>query len=324
MIEYLVSVLTIGVIVCIFTLGLNVRFGWAGELDLAFYAFVAIGAYMSAVIQLPRSNLTGGAGWILGLSLPFPIAVLGGVACSVVASLVIGAIALRKLRGDYFAITTVAFFLIIFTIFGQVNNLFDGFNGLYGLQQPFESQLNLDQGTYQWFFLGMCVVVLLIVYGTLELLSRSPFGRGLRSIREDETAAAAFGRNVYVEKLKAYVIGGACAGLGGALLCQYLTAWSPNVWGSVETFLLYSAIFVGGVGNSRGVLIGTFIALVFIPEVTRFLPTIPTHPDIEAAVRNVVGAILIVVVVKFRPQGILREPRPRDGVRAEVPSAIAP
>jgi branched-chain amino acid transport system permease protein len=327
MLYYFLSVATIGVIVGILALGLNVRWGWAGELDLAYYSFVAIGAYMGAVLQLPRSTELDGNSWILGLSLPFPIGLLGGAASAAAASLVIGAIALRRLRGDYFAITTVAFSLVITAVLSQQTNIFNGFLGVYGLQPPFQSQLNLDPVTYQWFFLGMCVVALLIVYGILELLYRSPFGRTLRAIREDETAAAAFGRNVYVEKLKAYVIGGACAGIGGVLLAQYLTTWNPSGWGTIETLLLYSAIFLGGQANARGVLIGTLIALVLIPEGTRFLPTVLINPDLVPALRNVAISILIVAVLRFRPQGILPEPRPRDRVTnppADHPLAAAP
>ena len=312
MLQYLLSAISIGSIACILTLGLNVRWGWAGELDLAFYAYVAIGAYMGSVIILPPSHEPGGSAWILGLHQPFLVGLIGGAISAAAASLIIGALALRKLRGDYFAITTVAFSLIITAILTQEKQIFNGFNGVYGLSQPFNDILKLDPDTYLWFFFGMCLVILGIVYFVLNLLYNSPFGRTLRAIREDETAAAAFGRNVYLDKLKAYVIGGVCAGIGGVLFAEYLSAWNPSSWATVETFLLYTAIFLGGQANARGVLVGTLLALVFVPEVTRFLPDVPGHPDLFPALRNIASGLLILGVLWFRPAGIFPEPRPRD------------
>lgn len=328
MIQYVVSALTIGVIAGILALGLNVRWGWAGEFDLAYYAFVAIGAYMGAVLQLPHSQeVVPGSGWILGLSLPFPIGLLGGLLSSAIASALFGAIALFRLRGDHFAISTIAFSLILAAFLTQEKSLFNGFLGVYGLQQPFEAQLNLNPDTYQWFFFGLCIAILVIVYVLQSWLYGSPFGRTLRAIREDETAAAAFGRNVYAEKLKAYVIGGAIGGVGGVMFAQYLGTWNPGVWSTSETFILYTAIFVGGQANAWGVLLGTLIALVIIPQGTLFLPEIPGHRDLFPALRLVASGILLVAVLKFRPQGLLPEPRPRDSMRKvgpELPSAVVP
>jgi len=312
MVNYIVSSLTVGVIVGILTLGLNVSWGWVGQLDLAFYGIVAIGAYIGGVMELPSSRNSGGSTWILGLSLPFPIALIGGMAASALAALALGSVALRRLRGDYFAITTVAFALILTAFLTQQQSIFNGFEGLYGLQQPFEGVLKLSQSNYQWFFLGLCIVLLGATYWVLQLLYVSPFGRTLRAIREDETAAAAFGRNAYAQKLKAYVVGGTCAGMGGVLLASYVGAWNPSGWAAIETFLLYTAIFLGGQGNSRGVLLGTLIALVLIPEITRWLPEIPGHPDLFPAIRNMVDGALIIGVLWFRPRGLVPERQPKD------------
>lgn len=315
MIDYLVGVITLGSILSILCLGLNVRWGWAGELDLSFYAFVAIGAYMYSVITLPASTLPPPNTYILGLSMPFIVGVLGAMIASGLMSLVVGMIALRKLRGDYFAIVTVATSLIIYTVISQDFSLFNGFNGVFGLDQPFNSVLNLDSTQYSYFLLGLCIICLIGTYLVLELLYNSPFGRTLRAIREDETAAAAFGRNIYLDKLKAFVIGGMVAGLGGSLLAVYLTAFNPASWSSFETFLLYSAIIVGGSANSRGVVLGTFVTLVLITEATRFLPDIPGHADAVSAVRNMCIGALIIVALRWRPQGLLPERRPRDVAR---------
>ena len=312
MLQYVIGVLTIGAIVGILALGLNVRLGWVGDLDIAYYMFVAIGAYIGGVLQVGPLPDTGGGGWILGLSLPFPLGVIGGTAAAAAVALVVGAIALFRLRGDYFAISTLAFTLIALEFLSQDLSIFDGYNGIYGIPQPFESQLNLDQGTYQWFFLGMCGLALLLVYVVLRALYRSPFGRTLRAIREDEVAAAAFGRNIYGEKLKAYVIGAACGGLGGVLYGAYLSTWNPTIWAPTETFLLYGGIFIGGLANSRGILIGSLVVVVALPEAVRFLPEIPGHGDLFPALHLVLVGLLLIAVLKLRPQGLWPEPRSRD------------
>jgi len=311
-ISYVVSALSLGAITYILVMGLNVRWGWAGELDLAYYAFVALGAYFGAVLQLPPSTEGSGSGWILGLQLPFVVGLLGGTLISAAASAIVGAIALRKLRGEYLAITTVAFTFIAAAVLSQDARLFDGFNGVYGLTEPFRGTFNVSPQTYAALLLLLLAALALIVYLILEALYRSPFGRTLRMIREDQVSASAFGRNVYAEKLKAYVIGGACAGFGGVLLAQWLSAFNPYAWSTTETFLLYTAIFIGGQGNLLGTLIGTLVALVIIPQASLFLPTIPGHSDLWPAMRSGLSGILIILALRFRPQGLLPERRYTD------------
>jgi ABC-type branched-subunit amino acid transport system permease subunit len=311
-ITYISSVLTLGTIFCILALALNVRYGWTGELDISLFAYVAIGAYISAVTTLPPSKLPLPNHYILGLSQPFVVGLLFAVIICGVLSLLVGAVALRTLRGDHFAITTVATTLIIYAVISQNTYIFNGFAGVYGLPQPFNGLLDLDPDAYSVFYLALCLVALLGVYLFLEHLYHSPFGRALRSTREDEIASAAFGRNVYLLKLQGYTVGGVIAGLGGALLAHFLTAFNPYAWDTAEVFLLYAAIFVGGAGNQRGILLGTIFVVVLIQEATRFLPEIPGHADAQSAIRFILIGLLIIGVLKWRPQGLLPEPRAKD------------
>ncbi|HEV7666458.1 MAG TPA: branched-chain amino acid ABC transporter permease [Chloroflexota bacterium] len=318
MITYIASVLTLGTIFAILALALNVRYGWTGELDISLFAFVAIGAYVSAVTTLPPSKLPLPNHYILGLSQPFLLGVAYAMIVCGLLSLLVGSIALRSLRGDHFAITTVATTLIIYAVISQNTYIFNGFAGVYGLPEPFNGMLDLGPDGYSLFYLGLCLVALLLVYLFLERLYHSPFGRALRSTREDEVASAAFGRNVYWLKLQGYAVGGVIAGMGGALLAHFLTAFNPYAWDTAEVFLLYAAIFVGGVGNQRGVLMGTVFVIVLIQEATRFLPLIPGHADAQSAIRFILIGLLIIGVLKWRPQGLLPEPRARD------PRTLAP
>jgi branched-chain amino acid transport system permease protein len=249
---------------------------------------------------------------------PFLVGVLAAVVLAGAVSAVIGAVALRKLRDDYFGITTLAFALILALVIGQYVPLFDGYAGLYNIPQPFDSAGTL--GTDGAYFLGICIVALGLTLWFLRRVFRSPFGRALRSVREDDVASQAFSRNVYMLKLKAYILGGCIAGLGGALLAAYITAMNPYGWTPQETFLIYAALFIGGTGNMWGTVIGTFFVEVGIQEVTRYMPAIGNNGSAPDALRLVLIGLLIVGIIWFRPQGVLPEPRARDRLEGEARS----
>lgn len=312
MVNYIVSVLTVGAIFTIFSLALNVRWGWAGDLDLSIFGFVAVGAYTSAVFTVGPAHLPPPDNYILGLHMPFVVGALAAMGVCGVLAILIGSIALRTLRGDYFAITTLATSLILYAVISQDTPLLDGYQGVFNIPQPFEGTLHLSAQTYDDFFFGLCLLIIALLYVVLQFLFKSPFGRALRAVREDEFAAAAFGRNVFALKLKAFVIGGMMAGLGGALFAHYLGVWNPYAWQTSESFLLLGAILIGGIGNIRGVIVGNFFIVVAIQEVTRYLPTIPGHPDSNDALRFILVGLLILAILWWRPQGLIREPRDRD------------
>jgi branched-chain amino acid transport system permease protein len=320
MIQYLTSVLTEGAIFGIMALGLNVIWGWSGDFDLAYYGYVALGAYMTLVLTIGKPIPP--AQYIIGLQLPYPLAVVGAVIAAALLGLLVGLIALRHLRGIYFSIVTLGAVYVLYVMAGQYVPLFDGYNGLSGLTDPMGDVLNLDYQTYQYFLLGLCLVLFLAVYALMSRISSSRFGLALRSLREDERAAAAFGRDIYRMKLKAYVFGAAVAGFAGALFAAYLGAFNPSAWSPIETIVLYSAILVGGRGNIRGVALGIFLMIVVVFESTRFLPEVPSHPNFVPAFREIVIGLILVLFLRFKPQGLLPERRHVD--RVEVPDAPAP
>ena len=302
--SYLVTILTEGAIFGIMALGLNVIWGWAGDFDLAYYGYVALGAYMTLVLTIGKQPP---AEYILGWSLPYPAAVAIAVVCSMAMGLVVGLIALRHLRGIYFSIVTLGAVYVLYVMAGQYVPLFDGYNGLSGLVNPMADALGLDFQSYPYFFLGLCLAVLAVIYGLMSRISRSRFGLALRSLREDERAAAAFGRDIYRLKLKAYVLGAAIAGLAGALFAAYLSAFNPSAWSPIETIVLYSAVLVGGKGNIRGVLLGVVILGLLVQESTRFLPEWPGRPNVDPALREILIGAVLVLFLRFRPQGLLPE-----------------
>jgi len=307
MLEYIISVGTLAAITALITIGLNARWGLSGQLDLGYYLYVAMGAYLDGVLTLPPSAGQPDVSYILGLHLPFLAGFLGaGIGCGLLA-LVVGAVALRNLRGDYFAIVTVAATIIGYTVISQFKPLFNGYNGLYGATQPFYGELNLTPQGYQAFYFGFCLVVLIIVFAVTELIRRSPFGRAVKMVRENEIAAAAFGRSAIGLRLKAYVLGGVIGGLGGSLFLHYITAFNPASWSPLETFLLYGALLVGGTANNLGAVVGTLIVLIAFPQLTQLIPGFGGNSDTGPAVQNIVVGLLIVAVLRFRAAGLLPE-----------------
>ena len=305
MIAYVVSVLTLVAIFSIVSMALDVRWGWGGLFDFFIYGLVALGAYGYGVLTLPPSPNQPGDTYVLGLSLPPVIGVLGAMAFAAIVSIVVGAVALRQLRQIFFAIVTFASVLILAAIISGQSSVFNGYDGLYGITAPFST--TLSPSTYQWVFLGGCFVVVGVVYVCLERLFWSGFGLSLRACREDEVAAETFGHRTYTVYLRAYAIGGAVAGLGGALLAMDLTAWNTGAWTPIETVLVFAAIVVGGSGNSRGAIVGSAIVFGAISQGTLFIPPIPGLPNVLPAIRSIAVALLLLIALRFRPQGILPE-----------------
>jgi ABC-type branched-subunit amino acid transport system permease subunit len=313
MLSYLLSVGTLAAITAIIVIGLNARWGLSGQLDLGYYLYVAVGAYIDGVLTLPPSAGQPDVSYILGLHLPFLVGLAGAGIGSGLLALAVGSVALRNLRGDYFAIVTVAATIIGYTVISQFKPLFNGYNGLYGASQPFLGSLNLTPEGYQGFYFGLCVVVLVIVYVVVELLRRSPFGRAVKAVREDEIAAAAFGRSAVRLRLKAYVLGGVVGGLGGSLFLHYITAFNPASWSPLETFLLYGALLVGGTANNLGAVVGALVALIAFPQLTQLIPAIGSNSDAGPAVQNIVVGLLIIGVLRFRAAGLLPELKTMSG-----------
>jgi branched-chain amino acid transport system permease protein len=204
----------------------------------------------------------------------------------------------------------------MYVIAGQVTPLFNGYNGLSGLFDPMGDVFSLDYNSYQYFFLGLSLAMFVLVYVFMARVSSSRFGLALRTLREDERAAAAFGRDIYRLKLKGYVLGAALGGFAGALFAAYLSAFNPSAWAPIEVIVLYAAVLVGGRGNIRGVALGVLIMGVLVQESTRFLPQIPglrelntVHPQVLLALRGVVIGLVLVLFLRFRPQGLLPERR---------------
>ncbi len=293
----------------IMTLGLNLQFGLAGVLNFCFYILVAVGGYAAALTAIgPVSpDFAGTVQYVGGWQFPWPVpVVVAGLAGALLAVLV-ALIAVRRLRSDYLAIATLGVGEVVWLLVGNTSSLVNGWSGLTSVPEPPNPNLGLDPLTYSGLFCLIVLAITVLGFVVTERLTRSPLGRALRAIRENEDTAAACGQNVFALRLQAMVLGGILAAVGGALFIEYIGSISPNLWDIPETFILFAALIIGGRGNNWGAIIGAALVPVGFFEATRFLPTFTDNPNILPALRWVVIGVLVYAFLLFRPNGLLPE-----------------
>jgi len=286
--EYLLHILVIAGIYIILTLSLNLIVGYTGLPALGHAAFSCIGAYTSSLLAL---NF-GLSPWI-GLFIGACIAALSGI--------IIGYPAVR-LKGDYLALATFGLGVIIYSIAKNWISLTRGPMGLPGIPgfSVFSFQLSEI-----WSYLLMVTVFVFITTYVINRLVNSPFGRVLRSIREDEIASEALGKNTIKYKLLVFIIGAFFAGIGGSLYAHYITFIDPSSFTVTESITILLMVIFGGMGSISGSIAGAII-LVFLPELLRFLG-MPS--SIAAPLRQIIYGLLLVILMLKRPQGIMGDYR---------------
>ncbi len=291
----------------ILTLGLQVEFGYAGLLNFGHVAFMAIGAYTMAILVVKAGLST----WLAA-----PIAVLAAAA----AGVMLGVTTLR-LRADYFAIVTIAFGEIVRYVATNEDGLTGGSQGTINLAETGEAaDYNVEwQRFEEWFqgilHVGSNDVAMLVLVWTCALAAtalvwlsiRTPWGRVLRSIREDEDAARSLGKNAFGYKLQALAIGSALAGVAGVFYAWQFAFFSPGDFAPLLTFFAWMILILGGVGRAWAVPVGSLVFGVLFAG-TRFFDFAPfTWFDSaeRAYLRLILIGLVIIGLVMFRPQGIL-------------------
>ncbi|UOE42575.1 branched-chain amino acid ABC transporter permease [Agromyces larvae] len=290
-------------------LGLAVHFGFAGLLNMGVAGFMAVGAYGYAI-----SSLTFGFPWWL--------AILTGLGASVVFALILGIPTLR-LRGDYLAIVTIAAaevvrLLFLTTAFEDVTGSADG---LSGFQRDFRNANPIPPGRYgfgpwiynenEWWTRILGLVTLAIAVLVVFMLMRSPWGRVLKGIREDEDAVRALGKNAFAYKMQALVLGGVLIAAGGIVYALDRAA-SPGVYVTSLTFFVWTALLLGGAATVFGPLLGSLIFWVLQTFLSNFLPALvqagvlPFMTQIQAGtLRFILVGVALMLLVIFMPQGLL-------------------
>lgn len=289
-------------------LGLAVHFGYTGLLNFGQAGFMALGAYGYAIS-------------VLSFNLPVWAAVLVGIGASVVFALILGIPTLR-LRADYLAIVTIAAAEILRLIF--TTNTFDAItgsaSGLQGYKGGFADLNPIPQGTYgfgpfmyneyDWWvrIVGWSLVV--IVALLTWLIMRSPWGRVIKGIREDEDAVRALGKNVYSYKMQSLILGGVYGTLAGMIFVLPRAVVPANYQTSL-TFFVYAILLLGGAATILGPIIGSMIFWVLLSFFSGFISRaveagwLPFMTQVQAGqLRFILVGIAIMLIVIFRPQGI--------------------
>lgn len=301
--------------------GLNLQYGVAGVYNFAFIVFQAVGAYVAAILTLGPSSANGSfQAYIIGASLPFPIPILIAGLVAGLLSLLVGVIALRRLRTDYQAMVMLVISVSATLFVTNDTGLFNGPAGLSLIPQPLSSWVNPQSIEWQWLYVGVTAVFCLLLYLFVHRVTSSPLGRVLRAVRDNEDAARALGKDVTRMRLFIFVMGNAIAGISGAILVEFIGAWSPGSWLYVETFVFFTAIIVGGTGNDAGVMLGALLVPVAFNEITRYLPQIG-RPGLIDALQWIVIGLLALFFLWFWPRGVIPERRRRVARQARAAPA---
>jgi len=300
-IGYLAFFLTTALSYALMCLGLNLQWGQTGLFNVGVAGFAAIGAYASAMLTTPAGNHWGGYG------LPIFVGWIGAMIASGLAAAVIGAITLR-LRADYLAITTFGIAIVIQLFALNAQSVTGGAFGIGFIPRPF---VGLAEHALAFNLANLALVagVTLVVFLALERLVRSPWGRVLRAIREDEIAARSLGKNSNRFRLQAFVLGSAVIGLAGAVQGHFIGFIAPENYLSAITFQTWAMLIIGGSGNNRGALLGALVVWGLWSLSGAAMTTIfPPEQQARAAALQIVAiGVLMAAILLLRPRGILGE-----------------
>lgn len=263
-------------------LGLNLEIGFAGLLDLGFVAFFAIGAYTAGLLTTVGPLAIANLSWWTAVPIATVVALLAGV---------VFGLPILRIRGDYLAIATLGFGEIIrlLVLSDFLRPWLGGSQGVLGVPKPVLFGFEF-RGPEQLFYLT--VIASALVAFVAARLRDSRLGRAWMAVREDEDVAEALGINTVNVKLLAYGIGGAFAGVGGAIFAVMLGSIFPHSFNVLISINVLALIIVGGMGSLPGVMVGS-LALIGLPELLR------EFSDFRFLVY---GAVLI-VMMQFRPEG---------------------
>jgi len=289
MTAYLVAVGIVALIYMLLTIGLNLQYGYTGLINFGVVAFFAIGAYTSALLTLH--------GWWL-----VPAFVVATILGALVAY-PIGLLSLR-LSDEYLAVVTLGFSEVVRIVIQQEEWLTKGVQGLPGIRRMFAF---MGVGGYaDVAILGVLVACNMAAIGLMLHLVRSPYGRLIQAIRDDEIAVEAMGKDPRRLKVQVFMLGAGIAGLAGAFYAHFITYLSPDQFLPLVTFYVWIALIIGGTGRTTGAVAGSLLLLVFL-EGSRFARDfVPGVSEVQmASVRLALVGLALILFTLYRPQGMM-------------------
>ena len=308
----LLNLLTFAGIYGLSAIGLNVHFGWTGLLNFGHASFMGVGAYVTLLLM---PHAAGREGEITSTGLPFIFALIIGILSAALFGLLLGLPAIR-LRGDYLAIVTIAAAEIFRLLVRDLESITGGVYGIINytenLQQYRPNFINNFSESFgfspsqAW----VCLLAWVSIFFTvifLKRLNNSPWGRALRAVREDEDAVRAMGKNAVWLKLQSFMLGAGIAGLSGVFLAFNYGSLETTVFVPLLTFYVWAIMILGGVGTITGPIFGSIIFWVIISETDRlaFILFENANGQQLAGVRFLLVGLLIMVLMIFRPSGLL-------------------
>jgi branched-chain amino acid transport system permease protein len=290
--NYLIAMATFACFYALMALGLNLVWGMTGMINLGLVGFFAFGAYVSAL-----ATKRGGVPMVAGVAGALVLTAAAGAVMALVTA---------RLRGDYLAIITLGFSEVVRITASNEIWLTNGTDGISGIPGPWRGRVTPE--AFNLIYLALAAAAVTVVLAVLQRVRYSPYGRVLRAIRDDDQVTAVAGKHVLRFKVEAFAVSAGILGVAGALWGHYTSFIAPDVFVPLITIYVVLALTVGGTGNNWGALVGAFL-VVFFMEGTRFatgwLPSL--KPVQIAAVRELsIGASLL-VVLRFRPAGLLPE-----------------
>jgi branched-chain amino acid transport system permease protein len=287
--DFTLYVVTVAAIYALFALSLNLQAGVSGLLNFGHVAFFGVGAYSSGIVALHGGNRVVG--------------ILVGIVVSSVLGAAIGRLG-RTLAADYWAIVTLAVAECLRLIVMNEGEVTGGPQGISGIAGPF-SGVSGTGNSIAW--LVLCLVLAGLAYLVAEALTGMQFGRVLRLIREEPMLAASLGHNVTAQKMRMLAVAAPIAAVGGSIYTLYISYIGPNQLLPIETFLVFTMLIIGGIGNNRGALLGALV-IQLIYAGSRFLKDIFPIPDQSASsIRLLIVGLVLTTFLMVRPEGLFAE-----------------
>ena len=310
LVSYFITFAIFVAIWSIFALGLNVHWGYTGVFNFGIAGFFMVCAYTTAIVT--KDPAVGGSysQYVGGLQMPFYVGIGASALAAGALALLIGIPTLR-LRADYLAIATIGAAEALRRVAINERDLVNGTRGMIGIPAPLQGVLSTRSDYYNLMFLGLAVLVLVIIYVAIERGIRSPWGRVLRALREDETTVAASGKNVDSFRMQSFVLGAMIMGVGGAMYALNIRAIAPDTFEPFfGTFIIWAMLIVGGAGNNKGAILGALVVWGIWSGTGQLTQRMPDFLEVRVFYfRLLFIGMLIVGVLLLRPNGILGEER---------------
>ena len=285
--EYILHIIIMLSIYVILVLSANLPVGMASLLTMCQAAFYGIGAYI-------------GTYFLMQFNLPFVVLALIVMVATGLFSLLVS-FASVKLKDDYFILATLGFQMIVYTILYNWTDVTRGPYGIPGI--PTIKLFGVLPLSGVWGYAVLAVVLAVVVGLLFYAIKKSPYGRVLRAMRRDEQAVKALGRNTTLFKMETFFLSAAFSGLAGVIYASYVSYIDPTSFTLDESIFIISALFIGGIGNIKGPVLGALF-VVLLPELLRFVGL----PDaIAANMRQIIYGLALVIIMFVRPQGLLGE-----------------